>query len=301
MNKSKTIMKFLFLLFCLFMFMSQPSYSEQYIVRQSKDLTILYDPALSAVSNRVAQIFPEVKSQLEAVIGWNMPSNPSVMLIKDASQFQRMAESPLTVAFAYPQENMVVIDCSRVNIHPLSLDSILTHELCHLLLHYHIPQRILPRWFDEGVCQWVSGGIVDIMMQQKRSILNRAALRDAFIPLHSLHMRFPRDEKALILAYEQSKSIVDYIIIRFGKEGLLAILDRMKTGDRIDTAIYSALSISLDDLEYEWHHSLRINLTWFTYFSYHLYDILFALLALITVVGFIRIIQKKRTYTDTDG
>lgn len=290
----------LFILCLCVLFICKSVYGEQYRVLESEYGAILYDPALSSVAKQVARIFPGIKSDLEAVIGWDMPPKPSVFLIKETSHFQRMAESPLTVAYAKPRENLVVIDCSRMSVHPFTLDSILAHELCHLILHYHIPQHILPRWFDEGVCQWVSGGIMDILIQQKPSVLNRIVMRDALIPLHSLHMTFPRDEKDLILAYAQSKSFVDYIIIRFGKEGLLATLDQMKTGHPIHEAVFSALSVSLEDLEYDWHQGLKKRLRWFTYFSYHLYDILFAMLALIAILGFIRIIVKKRSYTDQE-
>ena len=92
-----------------------------------------------------------------------------------------MAGDPLVVAFAVPQRNLIVIDYSKMITHPLSLETTLKHELCHILLHEHIKTEILPRWLDEGLCQWASGGIGEIIMDQKRSRLNRAAFSREFI------------------------------------------------------------------------------------------------------------------------
>jgi len=133
-------------------------------------------------------------------------------------------------------------------------------------------------------------------MDQKRSLLNRAALRGRFIPLESLQRSFPRDNEGMILSYEESKSFVAHITSKYGKEGILKVLDGMKNGDAADAAVLKALSVPLRTLEKEWHESLRRKTTWFTYLSYHLYDILFALMGLIAMAAFIKIILRKRAY-----
>ena len=133
-------------------------------------------------------------------------------------------------------------------------------------------------------------------MDQKRSLLNRAALRGRFIPLESLQKGFPRNDEGMILAYEESKSFVGRITSKYGKEGILRVLDGMKNGEAADIALLKALSVPLRTLEKEWHESLRRKMTWFTYLSYHLYDILFALMALIVMVAFVKIILRKRAY-----
>ncbi|MBW1704896.1 MAG: hypothetical protein JRJ86_06975 [Deltaproteobacteria bacterium] len=133
-------------------------------------------------------------------------------------------------------------------------------------------------------------------MDQKRSLLNRAALRGRFIPLESLQKGFPRNDEGMILAYEESKSFVAHITSKYGKEGILRVLDGMKNGEAADVAVSKALSVPLRTLEKEWHDSLRRKMTWFTYLSYHLYDILFSFMGLIAMVAFIKIILRKRAY-----
>lgn len=261
---------------------------------KGNNVAVFFEPSLETAAKEVAEIYPEVKAQLENTIGWDLNLTPSVLLFKHTENFQRIAENPLTIAFAVPAKNLVVIDYSRMNIHPFTLENTLKHELCHLLLHHHIRVPVLPRWLDEGVCQLLSDGIGDIIMDQKRSLLNKAALSRRFIPLKALERSFPQKENSLILAYEESKGFVSHIASRFGREGILKILNLMKKGEDAETAILKALSMQTQVLEKEWHDSLKSKITWFAHLSYNLYDILFALMGLITILAFIRLIIKKR-------
>jgi hypothetical protein len=265
-------------------------------ILDGRDLRVIYEGRHDSSAHEVARIYPFVKARLERVFGWDAPSKPSVIVIMNAARFQRMAENPFCVAFAVPHKNLMVIHYSRVNTRPFSMENTLKHELCHLLLHHHIRKGLLPRWLDEGVCQWVSDGIGEILIDQKTSLLNKAAFRGRFVPLYELKDAFPRHRELMMLAYEESRSFVNHVIARYGKEGLLRVLGSLKEGNTIETAFLKSLSIPLEKLEKDWHQSLRKKVTWFTYLSYHLYEILFALMAFITIAAFIKMILKKRGY-----
>ena len=267
-------------------------------VLREKEYTILFEPSLDAAVREVADVYPAIKRDLERVFGWKLDLRPSVLLIRHRERFHGLAKNPLTVAYAVPEKDLIVIDYSKMNIHPFNIEITLKHELCHLLIHHHIKAHILPRWLDEGICQWASDGIGEIIMDQKRSLLNKAAFRGRFIRLSSLREVFPNEKETLLLAYEESKSFIAYLIGRFGREGILQVLAFMKKGEDVDTAVLRTFSIPLGKLEKQWHHSLRQQVTWFTYLSYHLYEILFALMALITIYAFIRIALRKRSYME---
>ncbi len=266
---------------------------ERYLLEEN-GIRVLFESPHEPVARELADFYPGVRAELEKVFGWDLNITPSIILIKDSKQFQQMIKSPLTVAFAVPEKDLIVIDYSKMSARTLSLRNIFKHELCHLLLHRHIKSVTVPRWLDEGVAQWVSDGVGDIILDQKRSLLNKAAFSGRFIPLGSLAEGFPRREQDLILAYEESKSFVDHIIGKFGREGVLEILDHMKRGENVHAAVLRSCSIPLEDLEKGWHNALRRRITWFTYLSYNLYEILFAFAALITIYAAIRIILKKR-------
>ena len=271
-------------------------WAKDFRVIEESSVAVLFDPSLEVPAREVAHMYAGLRAELEHALGWQLNLRPTVVLMRDRRVFEGMAESPLTVAFAVPQRGLIVIDQSRMNTRPFTLRNTLKHELCHLMLHKHI--REVPRWLDEGIAQWVSGGLGDIIMDQKRSLLNRAALRGRILPIRSLHEGFPGNRDGLVLAYEESKSFVAHMVAHYGREGILNVLERMKRGEDAETALSNALSAPLDRIEEEWRDSLRNRVTWFTYLSYHLYDILFALMALISIGGFIRIWLKKRSYRD---
>jgi len=104
----------------------------------------------------------------------------------------------------------------------------------------------------------------------------------------------------MILAYEESKSIVEYISSEFGRQGMLNVLEYLHEGYSIEDSIQKGLSISLFELEKNWHAHLRRKHTWFSYFSNNLYTILFFIAALVTIYGFIRLLKKKKAYVDED-
>ncbi len=265
-----------------------------------KEVIVVFDEPLRVAAEEAANLFSELKKELENRLARPVNFRPTVVLVKESETFRRMAGTGLIVAFAIPEKNLMVIDYSKMRIDPFSIETTMKHELCHLLLHSHIKEGNMPKWLDEGICQWVSDGISEIIMTQKRSVLEEAILSGQYISIRALTGRFPRDERYLVLAYEESKSLVEYMISAFGEETLLSVLNDLEKGVEVDEALLRNLSISLDELESRWHHHLRRKITWVTYLINHLYEILFFLAAMALIYGFIRAWMKKRAYRDED-
>jgi len=266
---------------------------------QTKDFTVSYEERLANVAAEVAQVYPVVSQELVETLKWETDFRSRIILTGDRDAFRKIVGMDIITAFALPDRDLIVVDTSRVYTKPFTLRSTLKHELCHLLLHQNIDSRLLPRWIDEGVCQWASGGVAELMADDGDRILTKAAVSDRLISITEL-ARFPMDEPSLILAYEESKSFVEYIVRDFGKTELMQILENLKEGDTISESIQKSLGLPLSELELKWHSSLKRKYTWFTYLSANLYTIIFVLAALITVYGFIRLIQKKRAYKDDE-
>ena len=267
---------------------------------QDKGVIVLFDESLKVAAEQAATLFPVLKKELEKKLARPVNFRPTVVLIKETETFKRMAGTSHIVAFAIPEKNLMVIDYSKTRIDPFSIETTMKHELCHLLLHHYIKAGDMPKWLDEGICQWVSDGMSEIIMNQKSSVLDEAILSGQYISIRALTAHFPRDERYLVLAYEESKSLVEYMISAFGEEALLSVLDDLEKGVEVDKALLRSLSISLEELESRWHHHLRRKITWVSYFINHLYEILFFLAAMAMIYGFIRGWMKKRAYQDMD-
>ena len=267
---------------------------------QTKEVIIFFEGPLRQIAKEVEEIYPDIKSELVGTLKWQVDFRPEIILVKDKDAFRRMTGSNIVVAFAVPDENLIVLDTSRVYVKPFTLESTLKHELCHILLHSNIESKNLPRWLDEGVCQWASGGIAEIIADSGERTLAKAAVSDSMISIGNL-TRFPDDEKSLILAYEESKSIVEYIVSEYREQGVLQVLEYLKQGYSADDSISKGLLVSTSELENKWIAHLKRRYSWFSYVSQHIYTILFFLAALATVYGFIRLLKKKRAYVDEEG
>ncbi|OGW38207.1 MAG: hypothetical protein A2Y97_08960 [Nitrospirae bacterium RBG_13_39_12] len=268
---------------------------------QTSEIAVLFGKSIENIAEDVKNLYPDVKMDLIKKLKWEIEFRPDVVLIKDRDVFVKAAGNDLIVAFAVPERNLIVLDTSRVYEKPFTIEATLKHELCHLVLHHNIERDKLPRWMDEGVCQWASGGIAEIMTKNGNKELTKAVISDRLIDIKNL-LSFPKDDKSLILSYEESKSFVEYIVNQYGEQGILNVLGHMKKGHSADYSIEKSLLVNASEIEKKWRADLKKKNTWFSYFSNNLYIILFSFAALITVYGFIRLLKKKRAYVDdVDG
>ncbi len=279
-------------------FMLLPSVKAERI--EHEDLIVEFDPPLQKAVEEVIAIYPELKMALERVFEWPLDFKPKIILTLRREDFPHLSASPLVLAYAQPQNNLIVMDYSKMTTDPFTFKATLKHELSHLLLHHHIKEEYLPKWLDEGLAQWVSGGISEILMGGKGIALKQADLRGDLIPLTSLVQTFPSVEKARLLAYAESKSVVEFIDTAFGSGGIRAILAHLKAGEDIDAALQKGLSISMETLEARWRADLGDQITWFAYFGDNLVLILFSFGGLLTIYGFIHLLIRKKRYREKE-
>jgi hypothetical protein len=278
--------------FHLQLFAAQPS------VLETEGVIVVYDEALKSASQKVAAVYPAIKQDLEKTFQWALDFRPTVVLVKDSQHFLQIAGTPHIVAFAAARENVMVIDYSKMHTTPFTLESTLKHELCHLLLHHYIDSARLPKWLDEGVSQWASDGIAEVIMDYKRAILPQAIVSGRYFRMSALHARFPRDKQALQLAYAQSKSFVDYISREYGRDQVLRLLNKLGKGLDIEAAIEETFAITFTDLEKRWIQQLKNKKIWLTFLTAHIYEIIFFLAAVMLIIGFIRFVIRRKAYKD---
>lgn len=273
----------------------------QPLMMQTEEIMVVYEPSLESAAEEVVRIYPKLRQELEEFFGWSLDIRPQVVLVKNTQSFQKLTRNKLFVAFAVPDKKLIVIDYSRMNIRPFTLSVTLKHELCHLLLHRHISHHNLPKWLDEGVCQWVSDGIGEIFVNKSWSGLDAAVMAGRIIPFKRLTDYFPRDKASLMLAYEQSKSVINYVDRQYGYHVLMTLLDSLKNGETLEFALMNSLDLSLEQLEKEWLDHLESTPRWLVFLANHIYSILFFLAAVLTFFGFIRLQRRrKKIYQEWD-
>jgi Peptidase MA superfamily len=254
--------------------------------------------SLRGAAAGLVRAYPAVKADLQAKLGWKADFVPVVILLRRNSEFRERVRNNLVTAFAVPGQDLIVIDYSKMEGTPFDINATLEHELCHLLLHRNIQSP--PKWLDEGVAQWASGGLADIMNPGEKNILKQTSLSNRLIPLEDLSVLFPDEPRGFILAYEESKSFVEYIVHEYGAEKLRIALHRMQDGDNVDEAFSKTLGVALDALQYRWKGDLRRRYSWPSYLANNLFWILFFAAALVTLIGYIQAKKRMKNYRDED-
>jgi hypothetical protein len=291
--------KILISLLVLFSAWTASAQAEESIL-ENDQVAVQFEEPLRGAAKEVLRVYPAVRGELEKTLGRDPRLRPVVRLVRTSDSFRRLTESDLVVALAVPARDLIVIDYSKMNIHPLTLETTLKHELCHLQLHHRIQERNLPRWLDEGICQWVTGGVAEIVTDGSRSALKEAVLSNRFLSIDEMTARFPSGGRELLLAYEESESIVEYINKEFGPSAVMALLMQLGEGNDPDNAVAKAFGITLPELERRWRSYLVKKGSWIAYLSGSLYELLFLLAAIVTVCGFVRVMRRKRDYRDEE-
>jgi hypothetical protein len=268
---------------------------EEHIFFQNEDLVIGGEAHLEAEAKYLGQFYPKAKADIENILGLRLLLRPTVLLIKDQEFFERLSWSPFFSAFAVPSEHLIVVHISPIISKLSILNDTFKHELCHLLLHDHIREQIIPKWLDEGICQWISGTVGEVLVGGEVTF-SRIDMAYRLIPLRQLTVTFPKDKDLLMLAYKESHNFVGYVTTHYGTQSLRDILKYLKEGDDIDQAMSKALSKPFQDVQKEWIDDMRRRSEWLIWASQHLYEILFFTAAVLTIMATARLRLRRGKY-----
>ncbi|MEJ2696872.1 MAG: peptidase MA family metallohydrolase [Candidatus Sulfobium sp.] len=263
-----------------------------------RGVVVSYPSALRGAAVRLTRAYPAIRSDLETKLGWKVDFSPLVVLVRRNVEFRKRVRNDLVTAFAVPGRDLIVIDYSKMEGTPFDIDATLEHELCHLLLHRNIQSP--PKWLDEGVAQWASGGIADIINPGEKNILKQTSLSGRLMPLQYLSVSFPAEPRGFLLAYQESRSFVEYIVREYGDGKLRAVLHRMEEGETAEKAFTGALGLDLDGLQEAWEKNLRRKYSWPSYLANNLFWILFFAAAIVTLIGYLQAKRRMKNYRDEE-
>jgi hypothetical protein len=139
------------------------------------------------------------------------------------------------------------------------LETVLDHELVHVLLGQAFGARPVPRWLQEGMAQFYAGEAT-----WERAI---ALARNEFgiepMPLASITAGFPADAVRAQLAYAQSADFVSWLHARGGDGALRTLVAEMAAGAPVGDAVYAASGLSLEEADAAWRSTQPATLDWY--------------------------------------
>ena len=280
---------------------SIPAHAVGFEIIKIDEVTIKYEKGLSGVSNEIARLIPTLKEEIQKRTGLPINFSFEIVIYRHREIFRSLVRNDMIAAFAIPGEDLIVLDYSQFRYDSLTLRLIIMHEMCHLLLHKNIAGNNLPKWFDEGVSQWVSGGINEIVYPQPTDALKMAFIKGTLLPFSTISEALPSDPADFILSYEQGRSMVDYIEQRYGMDSIKGIILRLSSGAGFYDTVSDELGADFTEIEKKWKRDKgKQQYTWLAYISNHIYLILFFIAAFLTIYGFIRLRRRMRYYQDED-
>lgn len=136
-----------------------------------------------------------------------------------------------------------------------SLRGVVIHELVHELLDQFVAPhgRLLPRWFHEGLAQFVAG---DTYLGAREDELVWRASIDRLLPFDGLRSAFPSREEDLRIAYAQSYSYVAWLVREYGMESMLVAASAADDLTSFEGALVGRTRRSTLELQTAWKDHL---------------------------------------------
>lgn len=196
---------------------------------------------------RTARLVEERLKRVERALGHRC-EHPIMLRyrerVADLPENDRLAFRPWTVAFARPQRLELVLVEERIQPDPPDdLDSVLVHELTHVVLgdlqrKLSGHRRRVPRWLHEGLAQVIAGARY---LGGDDHLVWFRARTGRLLSFRSLEKHFPQDEELLRVAYAQSSSFVAWLDRNIGRRHVLKALRIWLRGEvgNLDEALAS--------------------------------------------------------------
>ncbi|MFH1045537.1 MAG: hypothetical protein V1727_01050 [Candidatus Omnitrophota bacterium] len=192
---------------------------------------------------------------------WSWDSRVKIYLFPDNKSYLTYIKS-----LGYPEWAVGMADYSHKEIISFNLsngflDTVLPHEITHLMFRDYVGGNNIPLWIDEGVAQWSEKG----RRAQVRQEIKKQLAHHSPIPMDrmmSLNIGQVDNDFIVELYYVQAVSMIDFLISRFGADKFIYLCRQLRDGKEFEEALRFAYPNNLrdpDDLQLQWTDYLGIN------------------------------------------
>jgi Peptidase MA superfamily len=153
---------------------------------------------------------------------------------------------------AFPEHNIVIIGISPVDLSWGRRAEV--HELTHVLVG-HLTFTCLgsvPTWLNEGLAVYSEGELDPASQTQ----LTDAIKNDTLLTVRSLSGAFSEVANKANLSYSESYSIVKFLIEKYGRDKMTALLIALRDGNTVDRALTNVYGFDIEGLETVWRASI---------------------------------------------
>ncbi len=177
------------------------------------------------------------------------PKPPLVVILYDHDEFQEYTRLPHWVHGLY--DGKIRLPAYQWGVVEYDLPVLAMHEMTHAFVA-GISKTRAPSWIQEGLAVFMENQV----HRRDGTVLRLAVKTQSLLPLDELmgEARPGRQNDPLYasLFYEESCSLVDYLIGRYGMFKVRKMLEAFGSGQNYDEVIRSVLEIDPEQLEKKW-------------------------------------------------
>ena len=258
--RCKAMKKILFAI-VVFLSFSSLSSAEEFKEKKSTHFIVYYEGIPGEFADTVIEYGERYYSELTEKLGftrfdyWTWDKRAKIYIYPDKESYVKATHQPewsggvaaydLKTIWSFPRESGF-------------FDSLLPHELGHIIFREVIGSKPVPLWLEEGVASYLETA----KRFGAEKIILKALEDGTFIPFTELNQIGPvalRSRSDVLLFYSESVNIVNFLIDKFGPRSFSEFCRRLKEGKSFDDALsYSYFDIrSAKGLGELWENSLK--------------------------------------------
>ena len=214
----------------------------------------------SGFGSTAASIAADAIPRIQQQVGVEPPSPLDVYIyasLDDLRSAVELAGREWLGGQARPELGVVLVAIPPDDSARLQMRRDIPHELTHLMTFVAATPNYeaVPRWLDEGLATLNEGD----PNSTQAIALQEAVAANKLLPVQTLCGNFPTDASAALLAYGESRAVVQQIINEYGSAGIQALLAAYRDGATCTGGVERALNVTLPGLELKWRAPLQAN------------------------------------------
>jgi hypothetical protein len=248
------------------------------------------DPSFVPIADNVLD---SLRPRLNHLLGDSLSYRPSIYIVNSLPRFQELVRSKFPdwgAAAAIPLNKMVVIKSPRLFNINKSIEELLAHEYAHLAIHERTGFHEPPRWFDEGLCMYVSTE----WNWSDYLALSKAAIFGQLIPLDSIEYLNRFNESKAHVAYAQSFLTTRYFYEEYTARSVQVFLDSIRAGRSVSQSLVASTGSNYGEFNDEVHLYITKHYNISTLFMDTMF--LWLGLAIIVLIAVFVRYRKRRQY-----
>ncbi len=222
----------------------------------SESFRVFFQMRDSLNAIKIQQILAENFFSINYEIKAELTSPVQVFIAPTKSGFQHLTRSALphwSEAVAIPSQQKIIVKSPRWHRSSQQLQTILSHELVHVLVGIATGHNRLPRWFNEGLAIYVSGDLRYIEGKElPNSVTSGQLLKlkeiDAVLSFQQLQAR---------LAYQESFAAIKYIVDTYSHTSLPKLLQNTADLKDFRRGFFKTFGFSTGQFEREFFQYLE--------------------------------------------